>query len=188
MPPTSDAILHPCGGSWRLPARRPASGARRPYGWRATARRSSSARAARNALDGCRGRDPARRRRGARGDGRRDARGGHGRRSSRAAVDRFGRLDVMICNAGFGIYGAIDQIEPARMQQLLDVNYMGTYLRRARRAAGLPPPGQRPPDHRVVDRRQARRSVHGRLCGDQVRAGRARRMPARRAARHRAST
>jgi short-subunit dehydrogenase len=50
-----------------------------------------------------------------------------------AAVDRFGRLDVMMCNAGFGIYGPIDQIEPARMQQLLDVNYMGTYL--AARAA-----------------------------------------------------
>jgi short-subunit dehydrogenase len=50
-----------------------------------------------------------------------------------AALDRFGRLDAMICNAGFGIYGAIDQIEPARMQQLLDVNYMGTYL--AARAA-----------------------------------------------------
>src|SRR5688572_13356450 len=50
-----------------------------------------------------------------------------------AALDRFGRLDVMMCNAGFGIYGAIDQIEPARMQQLLDVNYMGSYL--AARAA-----------------------------------------------------
>ena len=49
------------------------------------------------------------------------------------AVDRFGRLDAMVCNAGFGIYGPIDQIEPARMQQLLDVNYMGTYL--AARAA-----------------------------------------------------
>lgn len=50
-----------------------------------------------------------------------------------SAIDRFGRLDVMMCNAGFGIYGSIDQIEAARMQQLLDVNYMGTYL--AARAA-----------------------------------------------------
>lgn len=42
-------------------------------------------------------------------------------------VDHFGRLDVMICNAGFGIYGAIDQIAAADMRRLIDVNYMGTY-------------------------------------------------------------
>lgn len=45
----------------------------------------------------------------------------------RAAVDRFGGLDAMICNAGFGIYGTIDAIEPDRMRRLMDVNYMGTY-------------------------------------------------------------
>ena len=56
-------------------------------------------------------------------------------------VERFGRLDVMICNAGFGIAGAIDDITPDQMQKLMDVNYIGTYLRRARGAAGLPPPG-----------------------------------------------
>ncbi len=44
-----------------------------------------------------------------------------------AAVERFGRLDVMICNAGFGIYGAIDAIAEPQMRQLIDVNYMGTY-------------------------------------------------------------
>jgi NAD(P)-dependent dehydrogenase (short-subunit alcohol dehydrogenase family) len=43
------------------------------------------------------------------------------------AVERFGRLDVMICNAGFGIAGAIDDITPDQMQKLWDVNYMGTY-------------------------------------------------------------
>jgi short-subunit dehydrogenase len=48
-------------------------------------------------------------------------------------VDRFGRLDVMICNAGFGIAGAIDDIAPDQMQKLMDVNYMGTYF--AARAA-----------------------------------------------------
>ncbi len=49
------------------------------------------------------------------------------------AVERFGRLDVMMCNAGFGIYGAIDDIAPAQMQKLMDVNYFGTYY--ATRAA-----------------------------------------------------
>jgi len=63
------------------------------------------------------------------------------------AVERFGRLDVMMCNAGFGIYGAIDQIEPARMRQLLDVNYMGTYL--AARAA-LPLFRQQRSGHLIV--------------------------------------
>ncbi|MGE3176357.1 MAG: SDR family NAD(P)-dependent oxidoreductase [Vicinamibacterales bacterium] len=43
------------------------------------------------------------------------------------AVQRFGRLDAMVCNAGFGIYGTIDTIDPARMRRLLDVNVMGTY-------------------------------------------------------------
>src|SRR6266511_2966192 len=43
-------------------------------------------------------------------------------------VERFGRLDVMICNAGFGIAGAIDDIAPDQMQKLMDVNYMGTYF------------------------------------------------------------
>lgn len=42
-------------------------------------------------------------------------------------VDRFGRLDAIVCNAGFGIYGAIDTIEPEQMRRLVDVNYLGTY-------------------------------------------------------------
>jgi len=48
-------------------------------------------------------------------------------------VERFGRLDVMMCNAGFGIYGAIDDITPDQMQKLMDINYFGTYY--AARAA-----------------------------------------------------
>ena len=48
-------------------------------------------------------------------------------------VERFGRLDVMMCNAGFGIAGAIDEVTPEQMQKLMDVNYTGTYL--AARAA-----------------------------------------------------
>ena len=103
------------------------------------------------------------------------------------AVERFGRLDVMMCNAGFGIAGAIDDVTPDQMQKLMDVNYTGTY--HATRAA-LPVfrrQQSRPHHHRLVDRRQARRAVHGRVRGDQVRAGRPRGMPARGAAGHRHS-
>jgi short-subunit dehydrogenase len=49
------------------------------------------------------------------------------------AVERFGRLDVMICNAGFGIAGAIDEITTDQMHQLMMVNFMGSFY--AARAA-----------------------------------------------------
>src|SRR5882724_6606806 len=42
-------------------------------------------------------------------------------------LERFGRLDVMMCNAGFGIAGAIDDIPPDQMHKLMDINYNGTY-------------------------------------------------------------
>jgi short-subunit dehydrogenase len=42
-------------------------------------------------------------------------------------LERFGRLDVMLCNAGFGVAGAIDEVPPGQMQRLLDINYTGTY-------------------------------------------------------------
>jgi NADP-dependent 3-hydroxy acid dehydrogenase YdfG len=44
-----------------------------------------------------------------------------------ATIREFGGLDVMVCNAGYGLYGAIDQIEPADMQRILEVNLVGTY-------------------------------------------------------------
>jgi len=43
------------------------------------------------------------------------------------AVSRWGQLDVMMCNAGYGLYGTIDKIAPAEMQAVMDVNYLGTY-------------------------------------------------------------
>lgn len=48
-------------------------------------------------------------------------------RFTAAAAERFGRLDVMICNAGFGVAGAIDDVTADQMRQLVDVNYMGTF-------------------------------------------------------------
>jgi short-subunit dehydrogenase len=51
----------------------------------------------------------------------------------RLSMERYQRLDVMICNAGFGVAGAIDAMPPGQMRKLLDVNYLGTYY--AARAA-----------------------------------------------------
>jgi short-subunit dehydrogenase len=44
------------------------------------------------------------------------------------AQQAFGRLDIMICNAGFGYYGAIDEMDPGVMRRMMDVNYLGTFL------------------------------------------------------------
>jgi short-subunit dehydrogenase len=40
----------------------------------------------------------------------------------------FGRLDVMVCNAGFGYYGTLEETEPEVMRRMMDVNFMGTFL------------------------------------------------------------
>ncbi len=43
------------------------------------------------------------------------------------ALREFGRLDVMICNAGFGYYGPIDETPADVMQRMMDVNFMGSF-------------------------------------------------------------
>ena len=44
-----------------------------------------------------------------------------------ATLREFGRLDVMMCNAGYGLYGEIDGITSDQMHAVMDVNYFGTY-------------------------------------------------------------
>ena len=39
----------------------------------------------------------------------------------------FGRLDIMICNAGFGYYGTVEETPTPIMQRMMDVNFMGTF-------------------------------------------------------------
>jgi NADP-dependent 3-hydroxy acid dehydrogenase YdfG len=64
-----------------------------------------------------------------------------------AALGAFGRLDVMMCNAGLGIYGQVDRVGPDQMRELLEVNYFGTY--HAMRAA-LPLFRQQRRGHTIV--------------------------------------
>lgn len=48
------------------------------------------------------------------------------------AVETFGRLDVMICNAGIGYHGPLDETPPEAIRRVVDVNLMGTlYAARA---------------------------------------------------------
>jgi short-subunit dehydrogenase len=44
------------------------------------------------------------------------------------ALETYGRLDVMMCNAGFGYYGTVEDTPPDVMRRMMDVNFMGTYF------------------------------------------------------------
>lgn len=43
------------------------------------------------------------------------------------ALRSTGRLDVMVCNAGLGYNGRLDETDAATMRRLMDVNYFGTF-------------------------------------------------------------
>jgi short-subunit dehydrogenase len=43
------------------------------------------------------------------------------------ARDTFGRLDIMVCNAGFGYYGTLEETPAETMKRMMDVNFMGTF-------------------------------------------------------------
>ena len=40
---------------------------------------------------------------------------------------QFGSLDIMICNAGFGYYGRVEETPVDVMRRMVDVNFMGTF-------------------------------------------------------------
>jgi NADP-dependent 3-hydroxy acid dehydrogenase YdfG len=46
----------------------------------------------------------------------------------RTARETFGGLDIMVCNAGFGYYGRIEETGADVMQRMMDVNFMGTFF------------------------------------------------------------
>jgi NADP-dependent 3-hydroxy acid dehydrogenase YdfG len=46
--------------------------------------------------------------------------------SVEAAVERFGRLDVVVANAGVGAYGPFLELDPERLEAMIDVNLKGT--------------------------------------------------------------
>ena len=44
----------------------------------------------------------------------------------RAAVDRWGRLDTMVANAGIGAYGGILELDDDTLTEMVQTNYLGT--------------------------------------------------------------
>jgi NAD(P)-dependent dehydrogenase (short-subunit alcohol dehydrogenase family) len=45
--------------------------------------------------------------------------------AARAAVDRFGRIDVLVNNAGYGLLGAVEEASDAEVRALYDTNVFG---------------------------------------------------------------
>ncbi len=43
-----------------------------------------------------------------------------------ATVERFGGLDILVANAGVGAYGSFLELDPAHVEEMIDVNLKGT--------------------------------------------------------------
>jgi NADP-dependent 3-hydroxy acid dehydrogenase YdfG len=43
-----------------------------------------------------------------------------------ATVERFGRLDILVANAGVGAYGPFLELSPEHLEEMIDVNVKGT--------------------------------------------------------------
>ena len=46
--------------------------------------------------------------------------------AAEAVVGRFGRLDIVVANAGVGAYGSFLELDPEQLEAMIDVNLKGT--------------------------------------------------------------
>ena len=49
-------------------------------------------------------------------------------RAVAAAVDRFGRLDLVVANAGVGTYGSFLDLDPDALEAMVDINLKGAWI------------------------------------------------------------
>jgi short-subunit dehydrogenase len=43
------------------------------------------------------------------------------------ALERLGNIDVLVCNAGYGLFGPVEKVAPSEMARMWQVNYQSAY-------------------------------------------------------------
>ena len=81
------------------------------------------------------------------------------------ACERYGKLDVLVSNAGIGPISAFDDLRVEDWEEMIDVNIKGVL----RGAASLPQARLRPLRQRHFDGWAQDRAASGGLCGDEER-------------------
>src|SRR5215207_8231346 len=100
-----------------------------------------------------------------------------------AVVERFGRLDVVVANAGVGAYGPFLELDPEMLEAMIDVNLKGTLYTAAATLPHLIAGGRGGLRLRRERRRPSRLPRRGRLQRVEVRPGGLHARPRPRAAR-----
>lgn len=88
-------------------------------------------------------------------------------RTMEAVLDRYGRIDILLNNAGYGKFAAFTGMEPDEFAAMMDVNYMGI-VRCTKAVVPHMLARQRPDRECGLDGRQDRHSPLGCLYRDQA--------------------
>ncbi len=81
----------------------------------------------------------------------------------KAAEEKFGRIDVLVNNAGIGYFGSVEESDMGEVRKMFDINVWGPERHDACGIAGAAPPPQRHDRQCFVDRRNRGLSFRGLL-------------------------